>query len=558
MKKITQTIKFLSLVILCLGATFSVSAQNDYYPIISGASTSGNGRAPQGGRNVSRSVWLLTAAEMAASGFVTGDNISGLGFTYQTAQDIATTGTMVVYLQNTADVANNKSTTWATAISGMTTASNGSITIPNTVGEFNYVFSGGSSFTYSGGALYVAFDYQNSGTVSATTNIALCNTSLTNGLKGAISAAGVTTPPATITSSSFRPETRLAKPVSCARPTNLSTNLASATLNSASLSWNPVGGANVDLEYGAYNYTVGTGTTLTSVTSPYTLSGLTDSTVYDYYVRTNCGSGYSIWNGPYAFNTLFTPANVPYNTSFEQEQLPFVGWSTPNTTPVTGDWSIGNYGAGVLVQDGVSSVASITPATTAADNWMFSRGMNLVGGSLVTITYYISNYQATTTATGSYQLTVGNAQSIASQTQVLATETGLNVAAFTLKTFTFTPATSGVYYFGFRNNTPANATGTHALIVDNFSVSQVLSNDKFIESNFSIYPNPVKSTLNIQNELFNESFNVTISDLNGRTIKNINSSNNDLTIDMNDIQNGIYLVSVKTEKGSFVKKIVKN
>ena len=558
MKKITQTIKFLSLVILCLGATFSVSAQNDYYPIISGASTSGNGRAPQGGRNVSRSVWLLTAAEMAASGFVTGDNISGLGFTYQTAQDIATTGTMVVYLQNTSDVANNKSTTWATAISGMTTASNGSITIPNTVGEFNYVFSGGSSFTYSGGALYVAFDYQNSGTVSATTNIALCNTSLTNGLKGAISAAGVTTPPATITSSSFRPETRLAKPVSCARPTNLSSNLASATLNSAALSWNPVGGANVDLEYGAYNYTVGTGTTLTSVTSPYTLSGLTNSTVYDYYVRTNCGSGYSIWNGPYAFNTLFTPANVPYNTSFEQEQLPFVGWSTPNATPVTGDWSIGNYGAGVLVQDGVSSVASITPATTAADNWMFSRGMNLVGGSLVTITYYISNYQATTTATGSYQLTVGNAQSVASQTQVLATETGLNVAAFTLKTFTFTPATSGVYYFGFRNNTPANATGTHALIVDNFSVSQVLSNDNFIESSFSIYPNPVKSTLNIQNELFNESFNVTISDLNGRTIKNINSSNNDLTIDMNDIQNGIYLVSVKTEKGSFVKKIVKN
>jgi len=451
MKKTTLSkIKILLFLFLCFGTTFNVSAQNDYYSVITGTSTSGNGRAPQAGRSVSRSVWLLTAAEMTTSGFVNGETISGIGFTFQTAQDIPTTGTIVVYLQNTADATNTKSTTWATAITGMITASNGSMTMPNTAGEFNYVFTTGTPFVYSGGALYVAFDYQNTGTLSSTTNVALCNTALTNGLKGAVTAAGVTTPPVSITASNFRPETRLAKPVSCARPTNLSVNTASTTLNSAVLTWNPVGGSNIELEYGVYDFTQGTGgTILTSVTSPHSLTGLTDSNVYDYYIRTNCGTGsYSLWNGPYSFNTLFSAANAPYNTSFEQETLPFVGWSTPNAIPIAGDWGIGNYGVGALVQNGVSSVASVTPAAAAANNWMFSRGINLVASNLVTITYYISNYQASSTATGNYKLTVGNAQTIASQTQVLGTESGLNAAAFTLKTFTFTPTTDGVYYFG--------------------------------------------------------------------------------------------------------------
>lgn len=559
MKKTTLSkIKILMFLFLCFGITIDASAQNDYYSVISGLSTSGNGRAPQGARNVSRSVWILTAAEMSASGYVNGDVVSGIGFTFSTAQDVPTTGTIVVYLENTADATNLKSTTWATAITGMVTASNGPITVPNTVGQFNYVFTAGTPFTYTGGALYVAFDYQNLGTLAVTSNAAYCNTSLTNGLKGAISAAGVTTPPTTLTASSFRPETRLAKPVSCTRPTNPSVNTLSTTLNSAVLTWNPVGGSNIDLEYGAYGYTQGSGTTLTSVTSPYTLSGLTDSSIYDFYVRTNCGTGsYSLWNGPFAFNTLFTPTNVPYNTSFEQEQLPFIGWSIPNTPPIVGDWGIGNYGAGALVQNGVSSVASVTPSSVAANNWMFSRGLNLVAGNVATITYYISNYQSGTTNTGNFQLTVGNDKTIAAQTQILATETGLNVSAFTLKTFSFTPTTSGVYYFGLRNYSALNAAGTHALIVDNFSVSQVLSNDKFVESSFSIYPNPVKNNLNIQNELFGEKYTVAINDINGRTIRNINSTLNNLSIELNDVQSGIYFVTIKTDKGSFVKKIVK-
>ncbi|MEQ3662892.1 MAG: T9SS type A sorting domain-containing protein, partial [Flavobacterium sp.] len=560
MKKITLTKNFKKLVILsiCFLCSLSFYAQNDYYPTITGLGTSQNGRAPQGGRNVTRSIWLITATEMAAAGFTNGMQISGIGFTYQAGQDVTTTGNAIFYMQNTANTTNSKSTTWATAISGMTTVSNASITIPNAAGEFDYSFSGGSAFTYTGGGLYIAFDYQNLSNPVSSMNTAYCNTALTNGLKGAMSAAGSSTPPTTTTSSSFRPETRLGIPVSCARPTSVKYVEGGNTLTSATLSWNPSGGSNVDFEYGLYGYTQGSGiNSFTNVSSPYVLNSLSANTVYDFYVRTNCGAGYSTWNGPYAFATQFDAANVPYNTSYEHEILPFIGWTTPNVVPIAGDWAIGYYGPGALVQDGSSSVVSITPAAVAANNWMFSRGINLVAGEQATITYYLSNYQSGTTATGNYQLTVGNAQNSAAQTTILANETGVSVAAFTLKTYNFTPSSTGVYYFGLRNYTPANAAGTHAVIVDNFTVDQLLSSNSFTESSFRVYPNPVNDILTIVNELSSNS-KLTIVDINGRIVKQVSSSTSLTSINVSDLNSGIYFVNIETEEGKSTKKIIKN
>ena len=560
MKKITLFKNFKKFVILliCLFSSVIFYAQNDYYPAITGLGTSQNGRAPQGGRNVTRSIWLITAAEMSAAGFTNGMQITGIGFTYQAGQDVTTTGNAIFYMQNTANTTNSKSTTWATAISGMTVVSNAAITLPNSAGEFDYSFSGGSPFIYTGGAIYIAYDYQNLSNPVSSLNTAYCNTALTNGLKGAMSAAGSTTPPTTTTSSSFRPETRLGLPVSCARPTSVKYVNGSNTLTSATLSWNPSGGSNVDFEYGLYGYTQGSGiNSFTNVSSPYALNSLSPNTVYDFYVRTNCGSGYSTWNGPYAFATLFDAANVTYNTSFEHEILPFVGWTTPNVVAVAGDWSIGYYGPGALVQEGNSSVVSVTPAAAAANNWMFSRGINLVAGQQATITYYLSNYQSGSTATGNYQLTVGNAQNSAAQTTVLADETGLSVAAFTLKTFNYTPSSTGVYYFGLRNYTPANPTGTHAIIIDNFTVDQLLSTENFTENSFRVYPNPIKDILTIQSELSSET-KITIIDVNGRIVKQVSSNTSLTSINVSELNLGIYFVNIETDQGKITKKVIKN
>jgi uncharacterized repeat protein (TIGR01451 family) len=173
-------------------------------------STSANARAPQTRSRYERSVYLITAAELATSGLANGSSITGIGWTYYTAPGLAGSGPLIVYLQNTTDTANTKSTTWSSAISGMTTVHNATTNLPNVTGSFDFSFSGGSAFTYSGGGVYVAFDWgQYTGTLSTQAVVSCNSTGLTNGLKGAQSNLSA---PTTIAASSFRPETRFFVP----------------------------------------------------------------------------------------------------------------------------------------------------------------------------------------------------------------------------------------------------------------------------------------------------------------------------------------------------------
>ncbi len=552
------------LLIALLFISAAIHAQSDFYETISydGGSYSGLGRAPQGTKTFNRSVWLIKATEMTNAGFVSGDVINSLGFLYVVAQNIATTSTSyTVYMQNSTNTTNLKSTTWGTAITGMTMVSNANITIPATAGVVNFPFSGGSTFTYTGGSVYVAFDYQNSGTLATSSNSVGCETSLTGGI---LTVTGTTTTaPTTLVASAFRPHTVLGKAVSCARPTSVTPS--SETLTSINLAWAGAGSV-FDIEYGPQNFTLGTGTTVNNFSGLSTvINGLTPSSTYDFYVKTICGAGStSSWKW-YPHYTTFQPTNAPYTTSFENYDFPFIGWSIPATpTTASSNWEIGYYGAGTLVQDGASSVVSITPvtpATAAADNWMFSRGINLVANELVTINYYIRNYQSATTATGSYQLTVGNANSVASQTTILASETGLTTTGFVQKTYTFTPISSGVFYFGLRNNSPLNTTAssTHALVIDNFSVTQTLKNTEFIESKFSVSPNPANDFVTISNSENISVNSISMTDLNGRVVKQNSYSNvSEVQVNISDLASGVYMMNIKSDKGSVTKKIIKN
>ncbi len=188
-----------------LGLT--ANSQNSFSTAIKGSSTSPSGRAPQGSMRYVRNVWLITAAEMTAAGYTSGQVFSGLGFNYSVAQSIATDGSFTAYMQNTTDATNLKSNDWPTAIATMITVSNSGITIPVAIGAYDIAFAGGTAFTYTGGGLYIAFDYQNlTGTLS-TANTALCNSVLTGGLRGVTSTINFA--PNTTASSSFRPETRI-------------------------------------------------------------------------------------------------------------------------------------------------------------------------------------------------------------------------------------------------------------------------------------------------------------------------------------------------------------
>ncbi len=159
-------------------------------------------RAPNGttGHTTMRAHMIIPAAEL--TGIASGTTFTGLGFLYSVGVTGIASGNIQFYLENTTDATNLKSNIWATAITGMTSVYNGTYTIPTIATASNVTLTG--TFTYTGGGLYVAYDYVGStfGTVAATY---LCNNLLAGGIKMDVSTT--TTAPATLTQSSgFRPE----------------------------------------------------------------------------------------------------------------------------------------------------------------------------------------------------------------------------------------------------------------------------------------------------------------------------------------------------------------
>ncbi|MCX6269410.1 MAG: T9SS type A sorting domain-containing protein [Bacteroidetes bacterium] len=141
----------------------------------------------------------------------------------------------------------------------------------------------------------------------------------------------------------------LAETPTCPAP-NLPT-CANLTGVSADLSWTATGATDYAIEYGPAGFSpTGSPTPgFEHVTNPFTLSGLSPNTSYDYYVQSNCpGSLTSPWAGPKGFTTTQVPATLPYSETFETWPD---GWSVANGTQ-TNQWY---FGTAASAHSGVNS-----------------------------------------------------------------------------------------------------------------------------------------------------------------------------------------------------------
>ena len=87
-------------------------------------------------------------------------------------------------------------------------------------------------------------------------------------------------------------------------------------------------------------------------------------------------------------------------------------------------------------------------------------------------------------------------------------------------------------------------------------IDDILSSNSysFLEKNIDVFPNPTNGLLHIESNNLFEILEVTLYNTLGTTIE-INPSNE--SIDLSDINTGIYFLSVKTSKGMITKKIVR-
>lgn len=90
-----------------------------------------------------------------------------------------------------------------------------------------------------------------------------------------------------------------------------------------------------------------------------------------------------------------------------------------------------------------------------------------------------------------------------------------------------------------------------------FTVNVVTASvDNHLAGSFSVYPNPATNVINVSNsaDVIN---NVTITDLNGRTVKQVTVGVNDAQINISDLAQGVYILNATSNGKSFTQKIVK-
>lgn len=104
-----------------------------------------------------------------------------------------------------------------------------------------------------------------------------------------------------------------------------------------------------------------------------------------------------------------------------------------------------------------------------------------------------------------------------------------------------------------------NCPDNNLLYLDDLLVSQsVLSTSDFTDSKFSVYPNPANDIVKISNSASASIDAVSISDLNGRTVKSVKlNGESRAQVNISDLSAGIYMMSISSDQGTAVKKIVK-
>jgi len=104
-------------------------------------------------------------------------------------------------------------------------------------------------------------------------------------------------------SSSWVGPVTVTTPLYCNNPSALG---ATTNADTAFLAWTvgSDGETEWNVEYGPIGFTLGTGTMFTTTNNPDTITGLTGSSNYDYYVQASCASGdTSLFVGPFTFST---------------------------------------------------------------------------------------------------------------------------------------------------------------------------------------------------------------------------------------------------------------
>ena len=344
-------------------------------------------------------------------------------------------------------------------------------------------------------------------------------------------------------------------PGGCIRPSSLAVDPpTNPTVSGITLSWDPAIGApaGYDVDYGAVGHIAGTGTIAYTSTNSITLSGLPVSADLDYYLRSNCGATQSAWVGPF---DVYLAEAMPYANNFDT-----VGDNLDGFVLSTGFNLSTSATNAAYAGTPPAFLFSNTSPTVAANAFAFFRPVALASGESVTINF-TTRFLANAFDAASLNVTVGTAPTSVAQTTVVASFPSIAGADtfHTARVATWTAPAAGIYYFAFHHNSAAMGTAAASLIVDSVSATSILSVNEVLSNKFVVYPNPTTGLINVSNSDNIRLNKITVTDLNGRVVKSNNYDNlSDTQLNVSDLSAGMYLLTISSDQGTAVKKIVKN
>lgn len=310
-----------------------------------------------------------------------------------------------------------------------------------------------------------------------------------------------------------------------------------------------------EIEYGVSGFDPGNGTVLSNITSPYTLTGLTSDTSYDFYLRTICDTLNSEWTTVTSFDTLCNGGTYTggvilttqqevddfgancYNVITGSLTIGFIDGTISQITslsPLINITSVGGFGVrktSILTSlSGVDNITSMDGDLIIWNNTALSSLTGLEGVTVVNGAMEVSNNNSLTSLEGLQSLTSVAEDAHLWGSPLLESLTGLDNLTSIGELFTISSFNSLVSLAGLENLTSVggylNIHSNQSLVslagLDNLNSTQEIyigtSNTGFS------YPNPNLSNLCALTNLFNNgtygtvtiannSYNPTVADI---------------------------------------------
>lgn len=367
----------------------------------------------------------------------------------------------------------------------------------------------------------------------------------------------------------------------CPGPTLLSA--ANITTTSADLGWTENGTATTwDIEYGMAPYTAtGTPTIAGTITNPNNITMLTSATTYEFYVRADCGGDQSTWVGPYSFSTAsdYCAGDHFYdNGGLGGDYL-----NNSNDTTVICPGTAGDVIEVVFnsfdTEGGYDSLAIYNGNGTSGTNLGTFDGDTIIPGPFVstdvtgclTFVFYSDGgvvtpgWDATVTCVPSCALTVdlGADTALCSGQDSLVLDAGAGPYTYQWSTMastqsiTVSDANVGtIDYSVVITDTVSTCTAADTVSVSFGDCSGI---SELSGSTVSVYPNPSNGNFIISLGNINEQVSVQVVDVQGRVVYSqveglkVGKEN---AISLDNVERGVYLISVSSDQGRYTQSIV--